>query len=507
MVNANTREIPATRLSERQFLLTRRMDVRPYLNVSTTVPVSPSINQTEMPDVWEYLIPIRGLRRTELELLVPISVIYITIFTFGFFGNVILLWVILVNRSFHTPINYYLVNLSISDLLILVLGLPHDLYMMWNRYPYPFEEATCRLRAFLAEASMISSVLTITALTVERYIAIIYPLSTAIYGSKRRTCSESGGGFKQAGLFMCCRDWGRFTKVRITLIIVWILSPLFSLPITLQVALSYISRNDSATNFQPVIITESSICTVSGEGEEWFSYPVLASFLLFFLFPLILITILYILILRGVHRSIQFTQTLQTRGQIEPVAGIMRNSHRLENGLTSPAEAPCVLPLRSGRSVIFRTAQDKKEVRQRQQLCQLQNQARLRTNKSMIRILVCIIIAFFTCFAPFHAERLLVVLVPAESWYNNKILWKVHDVLYHISGICLFANSVCNPILYNIVFRRIRAEFKDALVCCGRSRRLRRSRGDSNSRGDKTLTYRHPAELSMISREPKTAGF
>ncbi|KAM3181689.1 hypothetical protein ACTXT7_013869 [Hymenolepis weldensis] len=88
--------------------------------------------------------------------------------------------------------------------------------------------------------------------------------------------------------------------------------------------------------------------------------------------------------------------------------------------------------------------------------------------------LVCIVGAFFTCFAPFHAERLLVVLMPDEWWHNNNILWKFHDVLYHISGICLFANSVCNPILYNIVFRRIRAEFMSALMCCGKRRRTQR---------------------------------
>ncbi|KAL5106403.1 Pyrokinin-1 receptor [Taenia crassiceps] len=473
------------------------------MSLSTLGSLPPNSSETEFTeDIWEYLIPIRGLRRTELELLVPISIIYIIIFTLGFFGNVILLWVILVNRSFHTPINYYLVNLSVSDLLILVLGLPHDLYMMWNRYPYPFEEAACRLRAFLAEASMISSVLTITVLTIERYIAIIHPLSTAIPGPKRRSGSDSAVRLKKGDLFRCCRDWGRFKKVRITVIIVWILSPLFSLPITLQVALSYIYRNDSSTNYQPVMIKESSICTVSGESEDWFSYPVLASFILFFLLPLVIITILYILILRGVRQSVKFTQNLH------PTEGI--ESSALEE-VTLPMESvqkpspgrPSVSPLKRGRSIVFRTGQDKRAARQHQELCQIQqvqHQARMRTNKSLIRILVCIVIAFFTCFAPFHAERLLVVLVPAELWYDNKILWKVHDVLYHISGICLFANSVCNPILYNIVFRRIRAEFKAALMCCGKKRR--RQREFYNGRG-RSFVYRP----STISQTPKTAEF
>ncbi|KAM7532506.1 hypothetical protein Aperf_G00000132418 [Anoplocephala perfoliata] len=458
-----------------------------------------SINSTKSDDtdIWEYMIPIRGLRRTELELLVPISIIYLIIFTFGFFGNVILLWVILINRSFHTPINYYLVNLSVSDLLILVLGLPHDLYMMWNRYPYPFEECMCQLRTFLAEASMISSVLTITVLTIERYIAVVHPMSIAM-SLKRRCVADGPVRIKNASYFWCCRDWERFKKVRITIIIVWILAPLFSLPITLQVGLRYIDRNDSTTNYKSVLIKESSICTISGEAEKWYSYPVLASFILFFLLPLIIIIILYILILRGVRRSVKFTQQL----------------HPIENQIPPPPTRVGNLPMekirkqssviiRRGRSVIFHTGQERRAARRHQDICQIQqaqHQARLKTNKSLIRILVCIVVAFFTCFAPFHAERLLVVLIPVKLWFNNEILWKVHDVLYHISGICLFANSVCNPILYNIVFRRVRAEFKSALMCCSKKYQCRQGfyRGRTQ-----TFYYRR----STISQTPRTAEF
>ena len=231
----------------------------------------------------------------------------------------------------------------------------------------------------------------------------------------------------------------------------------------------------------------------------------LASFILFFLLPLIIITILYILILRGVRRSVKFTQNLQPMTRIPATS--REHSFKIQVTRTQ---------LKRGRSAILRGGHDKKTARQQQELCQIQQvqrQARMRMNRSLIRILgreylfsvslslyylyfallflVCIIIAFFTCFAPFHAERLLVVLVPADLWDNNRILWKIHDVLYHISGICLFANSVCNPILYNIVFRRIRAEFKSALTCCGKQRR------------DSTRTHR----ISTISQTPKTAEF
>nr|CDS26780.1 Peptide (Capa-like) G protein-coupled receptor Partial [Hymenolepis microstoma] len=468
------------------------------MNLSEVESVNSFINSSEVTDIWEYLINIRGLRRTELELLIPISVIYTIIFTLGFFGNVILLWVILVNRSFHTPINCHLVNLSISDLLILVLGLPHDLYMMWNRYPYPFEEGICQLRAFLAEASMISSVLTITVLTIERYIAIVHPLSAVIAGKKRRNGSDGTIRKKNGDIFKCCREWGRFKKVRITVIVVWILSPLFSLPITMQVALNYIYRNDSTTNYEKVLIAESSICTVSNESDKWYSYPVLASFILFFLLPLIVIIILYILILRGVRRSVKFTQPLFLIDNRKRLLSPTGNNQSLEK-----SRKHSVSVIRRGRSISNQIGQDKNAARQHQELCQIQqaqHQARLRTNKALIRILVCIVVAFFTCFAPFHAERLLVVLMPDEWWYDNNILWKFHDVLYHISGICLFANSVCNPILYNIAFRRIRAEFMSALMCCGKRRRRQRIHYSYRSRNS---CYRP----STIIQTPKSGDF
>ncbi|VDO05327.1 unnamed protein product [Rodentolepis nana] len=355
------------------------------MNLSEVETLNSITNSSEVGDIWEYLINIRGLRRTELELLIPISIIYTIIFTLGFFGNVILLWVILVNRSFHTPINYHLVNLSISDLLILVLGLPHDLYMMWNRYPYPFEEGICQLRAFLAEASMISSVLTITVLTIERYVAIVHPLSGVIAGTKRRNGSDGTVRKKNGDIFKCCREWGRFKKVRITVIVVWILSPLFSLPITMQVALNYIYRNDSTTNYEKVLIAESSICTVSNESDKWYSYPVLASFILFFLLPLIVIIILYILILRGVRRSVKFTQPLHLIDSRKRLLSPTDNDHSLEKSRKHSLSV-----IRRGRSISIQIGQDKSAARQHQELCQIQqaqHQARLRTNKALIRIL------------------------------------------------------------------------------------------------------------------------
>lgn len=46
------------------------------------------------------------------------------------------------------------------------------------RYPYVFGEFFCRLTGFAQETSANATVLTITAFTVERYVAICHPFLT-----------------------------------------------------------------------------------------------------------------------------------------------------------------------------------------------------------------------------------------------------------------------------------------------------------------------------------------
>ncbi|VDN16826.1 unnamed protein product, partial [Dibothriocephalus latus] len=120
------------------------------MNRSGAGPTSNASTISFSDDVWAYLELRRGMRQTDINILAPASAIYIIIFILGFSGNLSLLWLIVSNRSFHTPTNYYLVNLSVSDLLVLMLGLPHDLYTMWSRYPYLFGEIGCRVRALLS---------------------------------------------------------------------------------------------------------------------------------------------------------------------------------------------------------------------------------------------------------------------------------------------------------------------------------------------------------------------
>lgn len=119
----------------------------------------------------EYL----GPKRDSIYIIIPVTIIYVIIFITGTVGNVSTCIVIARNRAMHTATNYYLFSLAISDLVLLITGLPQEIYLFWSRYPYVFGSTFCFLRGLFAETSGNAVVLTITAFTIERYLAICHP--------------------------------------------------------------------------------------------------------------------------------------------------------------------------------------------------------------------------------------------------------------------------------------------------------------------------------------------
>ncbi|XP_006734324.1 neuromedin-U receptor 1 [Leptonychotes weddellii] len=112
----------------------------------------------------------------QTELFVPICAMYLLIFVVGAVGNGLTCTVILRHKAMRTPTNYYLFSLAVSDLLVLLVGLPLELYEMWCNYPFLLGAGGCYFRTLLFETVCLASVLNVTALSVERYVAVVHPL-------------------------------------------------------------------------------------------------------------------------------------------------------------------------------------------------------------------------------------------------------------------------------------------------------------------------------------------
>ena len=87
-----------------------------------------------------------GPRRQDISTAVPMTVVYALIFVTGLIGNVATCVVIARNHYMHTTTNYCLFNLAISNLLMLLLGLPQETYTIWSAYPWIFGETFCVVR-------------------------------------------------------------------------------------------------------------------------------------------------------------------------------------------------------------------------------------------------------------------------------------------------------------------------------------------------------------------------
>ncbi|KAM6178747.1 motilin receptor [Rhynchocyon petersi] len=120
-----------------------------------------------------------------LGALVPVTAVCLGLFAVGVSGNLVTVLLIGRYRDMRTTTNLYLGSMAVSDLLIL-LGLPFDLYRLWRSRPWVFGSLLCRLSLYVGEGCTYSTLLHMTALSVERYLAICRPLRARVLVTRRR---------------------------------------------------------------------------------------------------------------------------------------------------------------------------------------------------------------------------------------------------------------------------------------------------------------------------------
>lgn len=73
--------------------------------------------------------------------------------------------------------------------------------------------------------------------------------------------------------------------------------------------------------------------------------------------------------------------------------------------------------------------------------------------------LVAVAVAFFLCWAPFHAQRLMAVYGKVFS-PKSRIFMQTYTVLTYVSGVLYFMSTCINPLLYSIMSLKFRNAFK-----------------------------------------------
>ncbi|XP_017138872.1 neuropeptides capa receptor isoform X1 [Drosophila miranda] len=209
----------------------------------------------------EYVEFVLGPQTLPLYKAILITIIFGAVFITGVIGNLLVCIVIIRHSTMHTATNYYLFSLAVSDLLYLLFGLPAEVFLYWHQYPFLFGLTFCKIRAFISEACTYVSVFTIVAFSMERFLAICYPLY--LYAMV---------GFKRAMRIITA---------------LWIISFLSAIPFGLLTDIQYlIYPLDNAP------IAESAFCSMSPEVPN--IIPIFElSFCVFFVIPMIIIILLY----------------------------------------------------------------------------------------------------------------------------------------------------------------------------------------------------------------------
>ena len=106
---------------------------------------------------------------------------YFIIMFGSFVGNVLVICVVILNRQMRTVTNYLIVNMAVADLLITIVSMPVTAKVLvtgrsinWsNGVVY---DILCKIIPFSQTLSIASSVLSLTVIAVDRFLAVMYPL-------------------------------------------------------------------------------------------------------------------------------------------------------------------------------------------------------------------------------------------------------------------------------------------------------------------------------------------
>ncbi|CAF1099876.1 unnamed protein product [Adineta ricciae] len=329
------------------------------------------------------------------------GLVYIPILCTGIVNNLFTIIVMLSNREMYTVTNCYLLNLAISDTLPLIISLPFEITFL--RIKLPWNEIGCKLRSLLAETSTNASILTISAFTIERYLAVCRPLHTSYHSTTRRA-------------------------IKIEFLI-WFIAVTSSIPY-----FHFIERADNDCVFNTDLRSSIQICFH-------------ISAIVFFVLPAFILCFLYALMAQrlysvGLINRIRWSKSSGTESCSSPrclqkIECDNVNSKCQRHSSTSSILIRHSSILRSNKSSLPGSINPTPSMK-----------------ISAFKMLFAVVIAFIICYAPFHVQRLITSSL--DDNHLTTIQQRAITIFFSISGILYFLGASINPIFYHLYSRRYR---------------------------------------------------
>lgn len=102
----------------------------------------------------------------------------------GFFGNILVILVVLLNQQMHSTTNLLIVNLAIADLLFVVFCIPFTAadYVVDH---WPFGDLWCRSVQYLIMVMAFTSIYTLVLMSIDRFLAVVHPIRSRMLRTER----------------------------------------------------------------------------------------------------------------------------------------------------------------------------------------------------------------------------------------------------------------------------------------------------------------------------------
>ncbi|XP_067844709.1 melatonin receptor type 1A [Heptranchias perlo] len=155
--------------------------------------------------------PVSGVGAPSFPVEILLETIMVLMCVAAITGNVLVIAIIAVTKHFHSVTSVFLVNLAVSDCLVGLGVMPFVamsvFYQDWNRY-----NDLCLYVGYTSSVYCTASVLTLAAIALDRYHAIIDCLQYNSQSTVRRTVATVVWIWLQAAISSCppLLGWGRF---------------------------------------------------------------------------------------------------------------------------------------------------------------------------------------------------------------------------------------------------------------------------------------------------------
>ncbi|XP_051537758.1 lysophosphatidic acid receptor 6-like [Myxocyprinus asiaticus] len=111
------------------------------------------------------------------------STVFSIVFILGLLFNMVAMYIFVCRLKVRNETTTYMLNLVVSDTLF-VLSLPFRMFYFINQH-WPFGKALCKISVVLFYTNMYGSILFLTCISVDRFLAIVYPFASMTLRTKR----------------------------------------------------------------------------------------------------------------------------------------------------------------------------------------------------------------------------------------------------------------------------------------------------------------------------------